>query len=210
MKKFMMMAVMAVAALTASAQKGEFHVTPHVSLGYTHLSDAKGTTMFGTADFSHNLTGAVGAEVEYMVSNSIGLSAGLDYTYTRSSKDMYKVDGVEIDSYCTYSFFNVPVLVQYHFGEGFAIKAGVQPMFLLDADMHVDGKDKSTSVSKKGSLKDNCESAMLAIPVGISYTFQDTPITVDLRCNIPATKLNQDEIVDQKMLGIIATVGYRF
>ncbi len=196
MKKFIMMAVMAVAALTASAQKGEFHITPHISLGYAHISNAD--------DFESNISGIAGAEAEFMVTDAFGLSAGLDYEYIRS---LNKTSG-DAKMYFDYSYFNIPVLAQCHFGEGWAVKAGVQPMFLLTADRHIDGKTSDSHLAIEGSIKDRLENFMLAVPVGISYTFA-TPITVDLRCNIPTSNMNK--IGDKsKLLDIAVTVGYRF
>ena len=39
MKKFMILVVMAVAAITASAQKGEYFVTPHLNVGYGEMQN---------------------------------------------------------------------------------------------------------------------------------------------------------------------------
>ncbi len=207
MKKFFLMAVMAVAALTASAQKGEFHVTPHISLGYAHISNSELNIDGFSADLSSCVSGSVGADVEYMITDMFGLSAGVDYNYIQTLKATMKAGSSETDFYATYSYLNIPVLAQVHFGEGWAIKAGFQPMFMLDADLHADGKDSNISFFQKGSLKDHCESVAFAVPVGISYTFE-TPITVDLRCNIPVSNIDKEG--DNKMLGVIATVGYRF
>ena len=204
MKKFLLMAVMAVAALTASAQKGEFHVTPHIALGYTHITNG--------GDFESNLSGKVGADVEYMVSDAFGLSLGLDYDYIRSLNYTEKIGSEESKIYTDYSYLNIPVLAQYHFGEGWAIKAGVQPMFLLAADLNADYKGSNASAYKKGSIKDAYESFVLAVPVGISYTF-DSDVTVDLRCNIPTGRMDKDMgngLDSNRMIDVAVSVGYRF
>lgn len=127
MKKFFMMAVMAAAALTASAQKGDFYITPHLGLGYAHVTDF--------TDYEGNISGIVGADFEIMMTNTLGLSAGLD------------------------------------------------------------------------SFKDGINKFMLAVPVGVSYTFQDTPIVVDLRANIPTGKMFDG---DGKLLDFVVSVGYCF
>ena len=199
------MAVMAVAALTASAQKGEFHVTPHINAGYGNLSNAEIREEVGSFDLTSHLLGGIGADLEYMISNSFGLSVGADYNYLRSTTEKNGHGG---ELYTDYSFLNVPVLAQYHFGEGFALKAGFQPMFLLEAEAHA--KNNNTSKSATKSIKDDFENVTYAIPVGISYTFE-TPVTVDLRCNIPVTKMNKYEADDSmKMLSVTVSVGYRF
>ena len=194
------MAVMAVAALTASAQKGEFHITPHVSLGYAHISDM--------SDFESNISGAIGAEAEYMISNQFGLSLGADYKYIRSLNKTKTHNGTETKAYFDYSYLNLPVLAQIHFGEGFAFKAGVQPMFLLTADEHLDKESSHSTSYHNDSFKDELESFLLAVPVGISYTF-GVPVTVDVRCNIPTGKINKHGD-SCKMTDIAISVGYRF
>lgn len=200
MKKFFLMAVMAVAALTASAQKGEFHITPHISLGYVHIPDL--------TDFESNLSGKIGADFEYMLADQVGLSAGLDYEYIRSLNNTISGGGAEIKYYNDYSYLNIPVLLQYHFGEGWAIKAGVQPMFNLAAEAHVDGKSSNATANAKRDLKKYTEGFMLAVPVGISYTF-DSDVTVDVRCNIPTGKMIKDD-KSYSMINIGVSVGYRF
>lgn len=201
MKKLIMMAVMAVVALTASAQKGEFHVTPHITAGYAHMSDAKVNPDVGDFDMSNHVLAGAGVDLEYMLSNTFGLSVGADYNFIRSTTE--KEGSHEL--YLNYSYLNVPVLAQLHVGEGLAFKAGFQPMFVLDAKVHAKGNSGSDS----DSFKDELKSVAYAIPVGISYTFA-TPITMDLRCNIPVTKVNKTDELDMKMLSVTLSLGYRF
>lgn len=187
MKKFIMSAVMAIVALTASAQKGEYYITPHLGFGYMNMSNMD--------DLSGGIGGTLGVDFEYMVADQFGISAGLDAFYGESNK--------ENDCYFSYGYLNIPVLAQYHFGN-FAVKAGLQPAFIIDADAH------TGSVSE--SFKDGFNSFSLALPVGISYTF-NTPITLDLRCAIPLTKQNKESepgFDDCKLTTVMLSVGYRF
>lgn len=186
MKKFIMSAVMAIVALTASAQKGEYNITPHIGFGYTNMSKFE--------DLAGGIGGTVGVDFEYMMADQFGLSAGIDALYSESDKFN--------DAYFSYGFLNIPVLAQYHLGN-FAVKAGLQPGFLIEADAHHDG------VSVDG--KDGFNTFSLALPVGISYTFK-TPITLDLRCAIPLTKQNKEDqpVGDSKFTTVMLSVGYRF
>lgn len=202
MKKYFMMAAMAVAAFTASAQKGEFHYTPHVSIGYAYFSHEEYVGF--DISLNHSIQGTIGADVEYMLSNSFGLSAGLDYNYIYA-KDSDKTPKLSLEATTSFSYLNVPILAQYHLGDGFALKAGLQPMFILAAKgtFSIDG----VSLYDKSST-DGFKTMALALPVGISYTFH-TPITLDLRCNIPVTTLNSDDDY-AKIVSVSLGIGYRF
>lgn len=206
MKKYFMMAVMAVAALTASAQSGEFHITPHVNLGYAYLSNVGDDN----DELSHNILGGFGADVEYMLTDEFGISGGLDFNYMESGKYTYKDKDGEGESYCKYTWLNVPILAQYHIGN-FALKAGIQPVINLSADVHTEASGSGVTVSGDYSFTDELNTVGLAIPVGVSYTF-DVPVTVDLRCAIPVTGMDKDvDFGDNSLLTpITVSVGYRF
>jgi len=78
MKKLMMIAVMAVAALTANAQNevGQLTLQPKVGLNLANITSLK------AADESSNLKAdfAVGVEAEYGLAENISIAAGLLYS----------------------------------------------------------------------------------------------------------------------------------
>lgn len=211
MKKFFMIALMAVAALTASAQTGEIHITPHVGIGYANVSNLKlpspiqiNPDKMKMNDFSDLTSYTLGAEVEYMVSDNFGVSGGLDYFLSKSGEVSESTENYSFeakDMYFTFSYLNIPLLAQYHFGQ-FAVKAGLQPGFKLAADYHSNG-DKA---------KAEIESFSLSLPVGVSYQFNNSPIVMDLRCAIPLTKMNKNKFPegDLKLTSVILSAGYRF
>lgn len=201
-----MLAVMAVAALTASAQSGEFHITPHVNLGYAYLSNV----IDEFDELRHNIVGGFGADAEYMLTDEFGISGGLDLNYMESGKSTYKDKEGEAESYNKYMWLNVPILAQYHIGN-FALKAGIQPVINLSADEHTEISGSGININADDSFSDNVKTVGLAIPVGVSYTF-DVPVTVDLRCAIPVTGFSKDlDLSDDGMLTpITVSVGYRF
>lgn len=206
MKKFFMLAIMAVAALSANAQSGEFHITPHVNLGYAYLSNVDDDS----DELRHNILAGFGADVEYMLTDVFGISGGLDLNYMESGKFTYKDKDGEAESYYKYMWLNVPILAQYHIGN-FALKAGIQPVFTLSADAHTEASGSGINVSGDVSITDDLNSVGLAIPVGVSYSF-DVPVTIDLRCAIPVTGLEKDvDFGDNSLLTpITVSVGYRF
>lgn len=207
-----MIAVMVVAALTASAQKGEYFITPHITFGYAHINDAKTyVEEFGKVDLGSLGLGGIGVDFEYMVSDQVGLSAGLDFQYMMTDELVTGNTRVKATVYQDYSFMNIPLLVQYHMG-GFAIKAGLQPTFLLSTDIVAEVRGVGVKEEHRESVKELMNTTGLAIPVGCSYTFR-TPITLDLRCAIPVTRLNkklypgEDDI---HITPITLSVGYTF
>lgn len=203
MKKFIMMAVMAIVAISANAQKGEYFITPRIGFGYGNISN------MGDDIARDNLGGNLGVDFEYMLSDQFGLSAGLEGMYLKSGEETISVEGASVKTYATYGFVNIPILAQYHFGN-FAVKAGLQPSFKASAKLHSDHKVLGMSGSEDEDFN-NINSFNLSIPVGISYQFS-TPIVLDLRCAIPVTKLNKDNNPggNNKLTTVMLSIGYRF
>ncbi len=205
MKKIFMIAAMAVAALTASAQS-KFHFTPHVGIGYNNMANAKVT--FETKDYKASSGDGwlIGAEAEYMATDNVGISLGVDYLYSKSDEQEFKnldTGHTSGNQYYKYSYLNVPVLAQYHIGK-FAVKAGLQPTFNLSAD-------KYRGHEGKVDMKEAFNSVTLALPVGVSYEF-GVPVVLDLRCAIPLTKQNKEKLYDKdwRFTTVTLTAGYRF
>lgn len=80
-------------------------------------------------------------------------------------------------------YINVPVLLQYMFGNGFRIEAGPQVGFLMNAK----AKQGSTSTDIKSDLK----SAVFSIPVGLGY-LTSSGLGFDARYNFGISNINKD------------------
>lgn len=91
---------------------------------------------------------------------------------------------------------NVPLVANFYAAEGLALKAGVQMGFLTSAKE--DAMD----------IKDDIKSTAIAIPVGISYEFEN--IVVDARYNIGVTKVNKYGSKSQRSDLFLVTLGYKF
>lgn len=209
MKKLMMIAVMAVAALTANAQNevGQLTLQPKVGLNLANITSLK------AGDESSNIKGdfAVGLEAEYGLAENISIAAGL--LYSRQGCDFGEVK-VEFLGQTTgwdknqvnLGYLNIPIVANYYLAKGFAIKAGIQPGFLLSAKQKVDGIGNTPS--ENIDIKDGYKSFDLSIPLGLSYEYEKA--VFDLRYNLGVTKLNKEGDESCKNSVIQFTVGYKF
>ena len=185
MKKIVMMAVMAVAALTANAQQpaGSFSLQPKAGLNVTSLS---GDGYKAKAGFT------AGVEGMYQIVDKFGVSAAV----------MYSMQGAKvknIDAKLNYGYINIPILANYYVVKGLAVKAGIQPGFMVSA------KEKYGDFSH--DIKDGCKKFDFTIPVGVSYEIAN--VVFDARYNFGLTKTIKN--VDKHKNGVFQfTVGYKF
>ena len=204
-----MIAVMAVAALTANAQNevGQLTLQPKVGLNLANITSLK------AGDESSNIKGdfAVGLEAEYGLAENISIAAGL--LYSRQGCDFGEVK-VEFmgqtagwdKNQVNLGYLNIPIVANYYLAKGFAIKAGIQPGFLLSAKQKVDGIGNTPS--ENIDIKDGYKSFDLSIPLGLSYEYEKA--VFDLRYNLGVTKLNKEGDESCKNSVIQFTVGYKF
>ncbi len=193
MKKIMMIAVMAVCCLTASAQKmrhsaGDITIQPMIgfSTGYWRASDDDSSSSGNDARVGLS----IGAEGEYYTSTEwLSISAGLKYEQLGWANK--NIPDTKID------YINIPVLANFYVAKGFALKVGLQPGFMVSAKQ--DGKD----------IKSDFNTFNLAIPLGLSYEFKNG-ITLDLRGFASLTKLNKEGSGKLYNDGGSLTIGYKF
>ena len=184
MKKLMMIVAMMVATLSANAQN---------EVGQITLKPMAGMTMSTITDYSNvkmKIGLVAGAEAEYGVAENFGVTAGLLYSMQGCKAD-------EGDGKMNLEYLNVPILANYYVMPGLAIKAGIQPGFLMSA------KDNDGD-----SFKDEMEKVDISIPVGASYEFED--FVVDARYNFGLTKGNKHGDKSHKNSVFMLTIGYKF
>ena len=180
MKKIMMIAAMMVVTLSASAQG--MYLKPMVG----------GTLTTITGDYSDHAKFKVGlvagAEFGYDFTENMGITAGLLYTMQGAG---VKDDGDNRNM----DYLNIPVLFNYYIIPGLAVKAGVQPGFLMRAKA---GDD---------DFKDSCKKLDLAIPLGLSYEFSD--FVIDARYNLGLLNINDNDNIKNHNSVIQLTLGYK-
>lgn len=183
-----MIAVMAVAALTANAQQevGTISVMPRVGVGMSMFNDV----YVDGEKIKNNMCMAVGVEAQYQLSDNFAVSAGLDYDYYFGPDT--KINN--IDKTAKFSYIDIPVMAHATFGN-FAIGAGIQPGF---------------KVSAKFGDNDvvNLKSTRFDVPLEATYTFSDN-LVFGVRYNLPLTKAYDYETASPKISGVMLTFGYR-
>ena len=163
MKKVLLsIAALFTVATYASAQETGFGFGPKVGINLSNQTLLDG-------DYKTGLTAGVFAD--YRFSNLFALSA--DVLYSRQGT---KGEGVKVKT----DNLNIPILANFYLVKGLAVKAGIQPGFLLKA--------KNNDVDVKAAYK----KADVAVPVGVSYLF-NCGLILDARYNIGLTSLAKDK-----------------
>lgn len=192
MKKMFLAAAMMLVSVATFAQNavGQITIQPKVGLNIANVTDAD--------DVDARIGLAAGAEFEYGVTDMIGVSAGLVY-----SMQGYKFSEGNVDTTVKLDYLNVPILANVYVAPGLAVKLGVQPGFKLSSKVKIEGS--GTSIEGE-SDDDGVKGFDLAIPVGVSYQYQN--IVLDARYNWGVTKVFDDG--DSKNSVFQITLGYKF
>lgn len=167
MKKLFVMAAMVLSSVGAFAQQaaGTTTIQPKVGLNVSTIGDNDWKAGF-----------AAGAELQYQATSNFGVAVGALYSVQGfKGKDIKIntpiVDGsIENDYKWNPGYINVPITLNYYPVAGLALKAGLQPGFLVNKDD-----------------MDDAKTVDLSIPVGLSYEYQG--IVLDARYNIGVTKI---------------------
>lgn len=193
MKKLIIIATLLVCTIAASAQngKGNFSIAPTLGLNLTNVTDYD--------DMKIKPGMVAGINGEYGLSDKFGLSAGLMFSMQgcREKEGDYKY--IERMNY-----LNIPILANYYVWKGLAVKAGIQPGFLLNAKA-IEKEDGEKETEK---FTDECHRFDFAIPVGISYEFSN--VVIDARYNIHVTKVFKDDEGHSRNSVFQLMVGYKF
>ena len=194
MKKMMMMLVMAIVAMTASAQNtlrdnGAITLQPKVGVGIGVLSgewkQASGVSNESRVGF------VAGVEGEYYANNWLGIAAGLNY-----AQQGWKFKDNDESATTKLDYLNIPVTANFYVAKGLALKTGVQFGFLMNA------KEESVDI------KDGCEKLNLSIPIGASYEISD--FVIDLRYNVSLSKTFKADGSKMRSDLFQVTLGYKF
>ncbi len=189
---------MQVASMASFAQApvGSVQFTPAVGATFANFSK-------GDADMRIGLI--AGAEAKYQVTDVFALSAGAYYAQ-EGAKTSTTVMGVTATATEKNDYINVPVLVNAYVAPNLAVKLGLQPAFLLSSKLKGEAGGKSVDTD----TKDAFESFDLAMPIGISYEYNN--VVIDARYNFGRTNIGKEAKGDDKAKNSVfqVTLGYRF
>lgn len=201
MKRVFFLAMLMISSITAFAQReaGEVSVKPAVGVSSTNISGMEGSAHIGFV---------VGADVEYQMTDIFAVSGGLYYSASGCQTSNMDVIPLKYKKHIHNQYLTVPVLLNAYVADGFALKAGLQAGFLLDSELEVETKE----TYDKDSVKDLLNNFDLALPVGLSYEYQN--IVFEAKYNIGLTNIIKDkkasEFKNCKNSILQFTIGYRF
>ena len=187
----------------AQYEGGEFTIQPKIG-----GNEATLTNLTENLDGGSRSGLVIGAEAEYHLNKTLGISAGLLYSQ-QGSKITIKYNSTEKKITEKLDYINIPILANIYVVKGLALKVGVQPGFNVHASKHQATSDNNTSISSENDL--DVEKFDFSIPMGISYEFGGG-FCFDGRYNLGLTKINKegDGIKDIKNSVIQLTFGYKF
>ena len=192
----MMIAAMMVAAISANAQNevGQFTLMPKAGINISKVTNSDSKTKVGLV---------AGVEAEYGIAENFGLQFGVLYSM-QGDKPKVGSGSEKLD------YINIPIMAQYYVIPGLAIKAGVQPGFLVRAKNKWDYENGGIAVHTDADIKDACNKVDLSIPVGISYEYKS--FVLDARYNIGLTKVYKSDYSDKSCRNSVfaITLGYKF
>ena len=178
----------------AQQEVGTFTIQPKVGLNIANLAKTDGDPRFGVA---------VGAELEYQLTDIFSLSAGALYSMQGN-----KTTGTALGSTATLTqkldYVNIPVLANVYVVRGLAVKVGVQPAFKVSSKL---SGSVTTPLGGGSDATDiNANTFDLSIPVGVSYELAN--FVLDARYNFGVTKIRENMDPTNSVFQI--TLGYKF
>ena len=209
----------------AQPKWGTWSVVPHVGVSFANLTkDAINVPYNGTSHSQTRIGFSGGADVYYQLTDKLALSGGVAYTQAGCNfKDIpadlnAKHGTVFHNAYFNLGYVDVPLLAHIYISKDLALSIGCQPSFLTKAtsqtemqDYETDGKggikyDKN-EVSE-GDVKHWYKKTAFAIPVGISYEYENVMLTA--RYNFGLSNVYGHDLGDSKNRIITVSVGYKF
>ena len=124
MKKLLLVAVVMMASLSTFAQRevGTLSLQPRVGISAADFNN--------TEDTKARVGFIAGAELEYYVSNMVGISAGMFYSQQGAE---FEIGGADFT--CKLDYVNVPIIANFYVWKGLALKAGLQPGFKMSSKL---------------------------------------------------------------------------
>ena len=209
----------------AQPKWGTWSVVPHVGVSFANLTkDAINVPYNGTSHSQTRIGFSGGADVYYQLTDKLALSGGVAYTQAGCNfKDIpadlnAKYGTVLHNAYYNLGYVDVPLLAHIYISKDLALSIGCQPSFLTKATSHTEMQDYETDGKggikydknevSEGDVKHWYKKTAFAIPVGISYEYENVMLTA--RYNIGLSNVYNHDLGDSKNRIITVSVGYKF
>ena len=209
----------------AQPKWGTWSVVPHVGVSFANLTNDAVHVANNRISHSQTRIGfSGGADVYYQLTDKLALSGGVAYTQAGCNfkdipADLSARSGTVFhDSYFNLGYVDVPLLAHVYISKGLAFSLGFQPSFLTKATAHAEMQDYETDGKggikydknevSEGSAKHWYKKTAFAIPVGISYEYENVMLMA--RYNIGLSKVYNHDLSDSKNKIITVSVGYKF
>ena len=217
--------VLSVFAVQAQPKWGTWSVVPHVGVSFANLTnDAINVPYNGTSHSQTRIGFSGGADVYYQLTDKLALSGGVAYTQAGCNfKDIpadlnAKHGTVFHNAYFNLGYVDVPLLAHIYISKDLALSIGCQPSFLTKATSHTEMQDYETDGKggikydknevSEGDVKHWYKKTAFAIPVGISYEYENVMLTA--RYNFGLSNVYGHDLGDSKNRIITVSVGYKF
>ncbi|ELX66049.1 hypothetical protein HMPREF0662_02699 [Prevotella nigrescens F0103] len=186
--------VLSVFSVQAQPKWGTWSVVPHVGVSFANLTNDAVHVADDRISHSQTRIGfSGGADVYYQLTDKLALSGGVAYTQAGCNfKDIpadlsLRSGTVFHDSYFNLAYVDVPLLAHVYVSKGLAFSLGFQPSFLTKATAHAEMQDYETDGKggikydknevSEGDIKTSFKKTAFAIPVGISYEYENVMLT---------------------------------
>ena len=220
MKKIVMMLALLVTSLSANAQyaPGTWSLQAKFGFGASQLTNMEKIPLSNSnADTQFKGAAMIGVDVQYQISNLLGIQFGLNHWWQGSGWENFVEDNVKYeDNKFALEYISLPVLANFYVCKGLALKTGVQLGYLVDADVEMTAKAKMDNYKVTNitsiDMEDDCKKFDVSIPVGISYETSSDWI-FGAQYNIGMPKVNKESyegVKDSKNGVFMFTVGWKF
>lgn len=189
-------------AITTQAQNelGELTIKPMAGLSISNITKLEG-------DATKNL--CAGIEGELGLDNNFSISAGVVYAVQGTKAghvEMYNSAGIltEGDFKIKNQYVNVPILANYYVLPGLAIKAGIQPSYLVKTTFEA----KAAKESGEADVDMEFKKFDFSIPVGLSYELGGLVLDARYNWGLLNVLKNSEETCRNSVF--MVTLGYKF
>ncbi len=221
MKKILLSTVALCMAAVTTASAQEFSYGAKLGLNISNISMSYDNSDYDEGDDEGDksrMSFVLGVMGEYKLSDQMAVSAELLYS-AQGDKSKSEDSDDDYSSSYTYktnlSYINIPILFNYYVAEGIAVKAGIQPGFLLGAKYKYSWEKTQDGETESGDddedAKKDYNSIDFSIPIGVSYNITEN-IMVDARYNIGVANISKytEGGYSEKNNVFQLSVGYKF